>query len=104
MLLFASRLVEEYDPSEIVRVQIQATELAGRKLVSARPGSSIPDFGECRARLFERKFVLPVEELRAELKQISAETMKQFVDFFPGPRVSLQDMFRGIERFEKRQF
>ncbi len=104
MLMFVSRLVEEYEPGEQVCISLRATGLEGRKLVSTEPRVSLYDGGECRAKFFHVRRVLPVEVIRADWEEHCADTMKRFVDFFPGRAVALKTMRGWIERFRNGEY
>jgi hypothetical protein len=104
MTLFASRLAEEYQPGEAFMFNIQATGIAGRKLASA-PRISWEESEECKARTFEYSLTRPVEEFRAEWREIAAEAMTRFVRLFPHPyglKVQETTMRDWVQKFEGR--
>lgn len=104
MFMFVVRFIEEYDSGEQVLIRLQATSLAGRKLVTTDFNINLRHPEECRAQVFEYKRALPVEELRAEWEMTCAEAMKRFVDLFPGPKVETKTMKSWIEKFKNREF
>lgn len=106
MFMFSVRLVEEYEPGEEVQIALQATTLAGRRLVTTDSSIWLQEYddGKCRAEAFEFKRSCPVEEFRVQWKAFCAEAMKCFDDYFPGPRDSLETMAHWIENFESRRF
>jgi Putative DNA-binding domain len=105
MLLFAARLVEEYEPGEEVALFLRATSLSGRTLVTTDfDNILLPDAEPCKARLFQAERKVPVEEFRAEWETVCAETMKRFVELFPGPHIELKTLQGWIKRFKERQF
>ena len=78
MFMFIVRLIEEYDSGSEILVALQATSLAGRKLVTTDFNINLRDPEQCRAQMFEYRRQFPVEELRAEWEAVCAEVMKRF--------------------------
>lgn len=104
MLMFVARFVEEYPTGENIRIVLQATDLSNRKLVTTDFNISLSDPEPCRARLFEVNKHMQVEEFRSEWEQIAAQTMKRFVEMFPGRQVQIETMLGWIQKFKARQF
>jgi len=103
MFMFSARLVEEYEPGEKVQLELLATSLAGRRLVTTDALINVEMSDECRAQNFQFNMALGAEELRAGWEKKCAEAIKQFVDLFPGPRMELRTVVDWIEKFKKRQ-
>lgn len=104
MLMFAARFVEEYPTGESIHVVLRATNLSNRKLATTDFNINLSHAEQCRARVFKMSKHIQVEEFRAEWEKIAAQTMKRFVDLFPGPQVSIETMLDWIRKFKNRQF
>ena len=104
MMMFVARFVEEYPPGERISVVLQATALSNRKLATTDFNINLSHAEPCRAQVFEVSKHMSVEEFRAEWEQFTAQTMKRFVDHFPGPQVTIDTMLGWIQRFKTRQF
>jgi hypothetical protein len=103
---FLARLVEEYPNNESAVFKIQATNLAGRVLVSTDPRIDL-SFGspeKCRAQKYEFGKQAPANDLRTERERICAEAMKRFTDFFMPGAMNVDTMLGWIKRFQSRQF
>jgi hypothetical protein len=104
MFMFIVRFVEEYGPGEVVAVDLRATCLSGRKLLTTDFRLFWRPTDPCRSQLFEFAKRVSVEELRADWELMCAEAMRQFVELFPGPRIGIETMVGWIQKFKKREF
>jgi hypothetical protein len=103
--MFQARFVEAFDPGEQVRISFKVGPIAGRKLVSLSWDITM-GFGApqpCRAPFFSFDKTFDVETLRASWERICAELLKQFVELFPGHRISLETLGRQVEKHKTRQ-
>lgn len=103
-LAFAERFIGEYGVGERVSVQVRATAINGRHLVTTDGNINRDMTPECRANRFTFTKQLSAEEFRATWEELAAQAMKRFSDIFPDTMTSLETMQGLVERFKHRQY
>ncbi|MCC9602870.1 ATP-binding protein [Stieleria sp. JC731] len=101
---FAERFVGEYGVGERVSVQVRATSINGRHLVTTDGNINRDMTPECRANQFTFTKLLSVEEFRATWEELAAQAMKRFSDIFPDTMTTLDTMEDWVDRFKHRQY
>jgi hypothetical protein len=103
-LAFAERFIGEYGVGERISVQVRATAINGRRLVSTDGNIDRDMTPECRANQFTFTKQLSVEEFRATWEQLAAQAMKRFSDIFPDTMATLETMQGWVERFKHKRY
>lgn len=103
-LAFAERFIGEYGIGEHVFVQVQATAIHGRHLVTTDSNINRDMTQECRANQFTFTKQLSIEEFRATWEELAAQAMKRFSDIFPDTMTSIDTMRGWVERFRHKQY
>jgi hypothetical protein len=103
-LAFAERFIGEYGVGERVSVQVSATAIKGRHLVTTDGNINRDMTPACRASQFTFTKHLSIEEFRATWEELAAQAMKRFSDIFPDAMTTLETMQGWVDRFKHRRY
>ena len=101
--MFMSRIASELTPGEEIVYEIDATQLAGRHLLSLNPRHDEGFSNVCHASKYQERRSVTIETLRANWEEECAQCMADFFQLF-NTRITTNTLHGWIERFKERRF
>lgn len=103
--MFVSRYAEQLEPSENIKLNVTATGLRGRRLVTTDSMIQLDPTKECREDIFHpRDLEVSAVDFRNSWERQCVRTLHRFVELFPGDYpISSDTLLKWVEKFRDRK-